>query len=343
MGRSRTWTTRSTRWSTTGSSRRGRVRHPRLRRGLPGDRIRGPWGVEVLSEALRNLPIEDEFDARIRDDDRAVRRWRHQALSERVGESSTDNWRARRRPADLDVHPDAADPRVRGAGQADVRGAPRGDPRPHAPGRRRRGVDRRLAGDAPARRPDDGHVPLSRLPDRARYRHEGDHGRDLRPQGRAVRRLRRLDAPGRSRARLPGHVGDRRPGDPAGHRRRLGRTDPQAGPGRPVLLRRRRLQAGRVPRVAQPRIAVEAADRLHDGEQQLQRRHAIRAGGRQRRRRRAAVGQGHGVQHARRHHRRRRPARGVRGRGERRSTAPARARARPWWSPRSTACRLTAT
>jgi sugar phosphate isomerase/epimerase len=22
----------------------------------------GPWGVEVLSEALRNLPIEEEFD-----------------------------------------------------------------------------------------------------------------------------------------------------------------------------------------------------------------------------------------------------------------------------------------
>ena len=62
-----------------------------------------------------------------------------------------------------------------------------------------------------------------------------------------------------------------------------------------MLLRRRRLQAGRVPRVAQPRLAVEAAGRLRDGEQQLQRRHALRAGGRQRRRRRAAVGQGQGV------------------------------------------------
>ena len=40
---------------------RGRVRHPRLRRGVPGGRLRGPWGVEVLSEELRNLPIEDEF------------------------------------------------------------------------------------------------------------------------------------------------------------------------------------------------------------------------------------------------------------------------------------------
>ncbi len=46
-------------------------------------------------------------------------------------------------------------------------------------------------------------------------------------------------------------------------------------PGRPVLLRRRRLQAGCLSRVAQPRVAVEAAGRLRDGEQQLQRRHAL--------------------------------------------------------------------
>ena len=80
-----------------------------------------------------------------------------------------------------------------------------------------------------------------------------------------------------------------------------------------MLLRRRRLQAGRVRRVAQHRLAVEAPDRLRDGEQQLQRRHALRAGGRQRRRRRAAGGQGEGVQHARRDRRRRRPGRGLRG------------------------------
>ena len=48
-------------------------------------------------------------------------------------------------------------------------------------------------------------------------------------------------------------------------------------PGRPLLLRRRRVEAGRVPRVAQPRLAVEAAGRLHHGEQQLQRRHARRS------------------------------------------------------------------
>ena len=59
-------------------------------------------------------------------------------------------------------------------------------------------------------------------------RPEGDDGRDLRQADGPVRRLRRLDAPRRRRARLPRHVGDRRPGHPAGDRRRLGRADPQA-------------------------------------------------------------------------------------------------------------------
>ena len=47
---------------------------------------------------------------------------------------------------------------------------------------------------------------------------EGDHGRDLRPQGRAVRRLRRLDAPRRPGRGFLGTLGDRRPGHPAGDR-----------------------------------------------------------------------------------------------------------------------------
>ncbi len=83
--------------------------------------------------------------------------------------------------ADLDLHADAADPRVRGARQAHVRGAPGRDPRPHPPRRRRRGVDRRLARDARARRPGARDLPLPRLPARARHRPEGDDGRDLRP------------------------------------------------------------------------------------------------------------------------------------------------------------------
>ena len=115
------------------------------------------------------------------------------------------------------------------------------------------------------------------------------------------------------------------------------------GPGRPLLLRRRRVQAGRVPRVAEHRVAVEAADRLRDGEQRLQRPHAQRAGGRQRRGRRAAGGQGGGVQHARGHRRRRRPRRGPRdGRGGgRRGRAAARARRSS--SRASTASARTAT
>ena len=32
-----------------------------LRRGLPGPRLPGPWGVEVLSEELRNNPIDVIF------------------------------------------------------------------------------------------------------------------------------------------------------------------------------------------------------------------------------------------------------------------------------------------
>ena len=61
----------------------------------------------------------------------------------------------------------------------------------------------------------------------------------------------------------------------------LGGADPQGGSGRALLLRRRRLEAGRVLRVAEHRVAVEAPDRLRDGEQRLQRPHAHRAGGRE--------------------------------------------------------------
>ena len=61
---SSTWRTRSTRSiNHRAAPGRGRVRHPRVRRarcteaGYPG-----PWGAEILSEKLRNLPIEQEFD-----------------------------------------------------------------------------------------------------------------------------------------------------------------------------------------------------------------------------------------------------------------------------------------
>ena len=187
------------------------------------------------------------------------------------------------------------------------------------------------------RRPAADDVPLPRLPDRARHRHEGADGRDLRPQGRALRRLRRLDAPDRRLARVHGDVRHRRAGHPARGRRGLRGPDPRQGPGRAQLLRRRRLQAGRLPRVAEHRVALEAADRLRHGEQQLQRRHARRAGGRERRRRRAAGGEGEGVLDARRDGRRRRPARRATRRSGRRSSARGPARGRRSSSRSSTA------
>jgi hypothetical protein len=153
---------------------------------------------------------------------------------------------------------------------------------------------------------------MSRLSPGPRQRPERDDGRDLRAGHRPMRRLRRLDAPGRPRARVPGYVGHRRAGHPAGDRRRLRGADPQARTGGAVLLRRRRVQAGRVRRSAQHRLAMEAPDRLRAGEQLLQRGHPGRAGGRQRRRGRTAVDQGPGVLDARRHGRRRGPGSRVR-------------------------------
>ena len=66
-------------------------------------------------------------------------------------------------------------------------------------------------------------VPLPRLPDRARHRPEGDDGRDLRPQGRALQGARRLDAP-RSTSRAASSA-------PRGSSGRASRTRP-ARPGR---------------------------------------------------------------------------------------------------------------
>ena len=154
---------------------------------------------------------------------------------------------------------------------------------------------------------------------------------------------RRLDAPDRRRDRLPGHVRDRRGRHPACDRRRVGCADPEAGAGRALLLRRRRLQAGRVLRVAEHRVALEAPDRLRDGEQRLQRAHAHRAGGREPRERRGPLRQGEGLQHARRHDRRARPDRHVRDRRRGGRRAPGPATARRSSSPRCTGYRRTAT
>ena len=146
---------------------------------LPRARLRRPLGRRG---AVGGAPQpSDRRDVRpsLRDDERAARRVTRkepQCLRRHCLR------RALERTADLDVHADAADPRVRRARQADVRGAPGRDPRPHAPRGRRRGVDRRLARRAQRRRLRAHDLPLPRLPDRARHRHEGDDGRDLRPR-----------------------------------------------------------------------------------------------------------------------------------------------------------------
>ena len=84
------------------------------------------------------LPIEQIFDrayeTTARSSIRHLRGARRNALT-------TDSTRA----ADW-MFSRCADPRVRGAGEADVRGAPRRDPRPHASRRRGGGLDRRLIG-----------------------------------------------------------------------------------------------------------------------------------------------------------------------------------------------------
>ena len=80
-------------------------------------------------------------------------------------------------------------------------------------------------------RADD--VPLPRLPDRARHRHQVADGRDLRARGRALQGVRRLDAPDGRRTRLPRHVRHRRPGHPACGRCRVGGAD--RGKGQVVL------------------------------------------------------------------------------------------------------------
>ena len=43
------------------AARRGRLRHPRLIESCRAIGYEGPWGVEILSEELRNLPMDEEF------------------------------------------------------------------------------------------------------------------------------------------------------------------------------------------------------------------------------------------------------------------------------------------
>ena len=98
--------------------------------------------------------------------------------------------------------------------------------------------------------------------------------------GRARRlraRARRLDAPARHRARLLRRLGHRRRPAAARHRARARARAPGQAAGGRVRARRRRREHGRLARVAQPRRAVEAADRLPRRQQPLRHGHGGRA------------------------------------------------------------------
>ena len=146
----------------------------------------------------------------------------------------------------------------------------REDPRLLAPLRRRGGGRRR----ASCRRstPDDAvvsHVPRARPRARARRPRGRGDGRDVR-QGRGLQpRARRLDAPVRRLAALLRRQRDRGRRAAARRRARARRHDAGAASGHGLLLRRRRDRRGRVPRVAQPRRALEAARPLRLREQPL--------------------------------------------------------------------------
>ena len=102
-----------------------------------------------------------------------------------------------------------------------------------------------------------------------------------------------------------------------------------------MRARRRRGEHGRLARVAQPRRAVAAADRLPRRQQQVRHGH----GGRARVGRARAAQARERLPHARRGGRRRRPRGGDRGDARGCSTAPARSASRPCWrrSPTATA------
>ena len=120
-------------------------------------------------------------------------------------------------------------------------------------------------------------LPRARPGARARHRPEGRDGRAVRPGGRHLARARRLDAPVRPRAPLPGRLRDRRR-QPAARRGRRARLRLQGrGLRDGVHVRRRRLEPGHVRRDDEPRGAVEAAGRVPGGQQPVRDGHRDRS------------------------------------------------------------------
>jgi hypothetical protein len=103
------------------------------------------------------------------------------------------------------------------------------------------------------------------------------HGRDVRQGERLQPRARRLDAPVRRRYAVLRRQRDRRRRPAAGRRPGAGRQDAERSRESPLLLRRRRRRRGRVPRVAEPGGAVEAAGAVPVREQPLRDGHALDA------------------------------------------------------------------
>ena len=131
--------------------------------------------------------------------------------------------------------------------------ASRGRRLPRARGRRRHRLD------APRAR---AHAREGHAPERA-------DGRAVR-QGRGLlARLRRLDAPLRRRAREHGRERRHRRRPAARHRRRARVPDARRAARRGRVLRRRRDEHRHVPRVAQPRAAVEGPGGLRARGQQV--------------------------------------------------------------------------
>ncbi len=128
--------------------------------------------------------------------------------------------------------------------------------------------DRRLRG---ARARGRHRVDASRARSRHREGHSGraDHGRAVRQVRGLQQGLRRLDAPLRRRGRESRRERGRRRWPPRHRRCGAGFSDARREARRGRVLRRRRDEHRRVPRVDEPRAALEGACGLRPREQRL--------------------------------------------------------------------------
>ena len=216
---------------------------------------------------------------------------------------------------------DAADPALRGARGRDVRQGE--DRRLPAPVHRRGGHDRGRHPGAARHRLPDVHLPRARPGAGPRHLARGRHGRAVRQGRRLLGRARRLDAPVRHGAPLPGRLRHRGRQPAAGRGRRPGQRLHRHRGRDAVHVRRRRHQHRQLRRDDELRGAVEPAGGVHGDQQPV--RHGHRAGTPLRRDR--PVEEGRGLRRARqplrRHGRAGHPRRGQRRAGEGAQRPPA--------------------